>query len=99
SCPHRGTKLKTANRGHGVRIECPYHRWQFNNQGELLGAPGSEQFPASFQKSDYGMREMRSAQLHGLIFASFRDDGPELDVFLGEAKEYLPRILGGDGNL
>jgi anthranilate 1,2-dioxygenase large subunit len=99
SCPHRGTKLKTCSRGHGVEIECPYHRWLFSNRGDLISAPGSDSFPASFKKSDYGLRELRSAQFYGLLFASFSHSGPELETFLGEAVEHLPTILGGDGRL
>jgi anthranilate 1,2-dioxygenase large subunit len=98
SCPHRGTRLKTASRGASAEIECPYHRWLFNIRGELLSAPGSDQFPAAFRKEDYGLRELRSAQIHGLILASFADDGPGLDEFLGEAKDNLAKILG-DGRL
>ncbi|MFW7347765.1 MAG: aromatic ring-hydroxylating oxygenase subunit alpha [Pigmentiphaga sp.] len=99
SCPHRGTQLKTDSRGNGTRIECPYHRWSFNNGGRLLGAPGSDQFPPAFSKADYGLREVRSDELHGLVFANFSTDGPPLDLFLGEAVDYLPKVLGGDGRL
>ncbi len=99
SCPHRGTKLKTPSRGTSAEIECPYHRWRFNIRGELLSAPGSEQFPAAFRKQDYGMRELRSGRIYGLILASFSTEGPDLDLFLGEAKVNLRKILSGDGRL
>jgi phenylpropionate dioxygenase-like ring-hydroxylating dioxygenase large terminal subunit len=99
SCPHRGTQLKTAASGHGERIECPYHRWSFDNCGRLEGAPGSDDFPADFKSEDFGLRELVSGQRHGLLFARFAPEGPELDEFLGEAGECLARILGGDGRL
>jgi len=99
SCPHRGTQLKTESRGTGTRIECPYHRWSFDNEGRLLGAPGSDQFPAAFSKADYGLRELRSAALLGLVFVNFGEDGPSLETFLGEAADCLPKVVGGDGRL
>lgn len=57
SCTHRGTQLQTCSRGHAEEFECPYHRWLFNNRGELLAAPGSDRFSAAFRKADYHLRE------------------------------------------
>ncbi len=99
SCPHRGTQLKTASRGNAPEIECPYHRWSFNNRGELVAAPGQSDFPESFCKEDYGLRLMRSAQIHGVIFATCSEDAPALEDYLGKTSEYLAKILGGDGRL
>ncbi len=70
SCPHRGTQLATRARGNAPDITCPYHRWNFNNRGELVAAPGIERFPKDFRKQDYGMRELRSQIRHGLVFAT-----------------------------
>jgi phenylpropionate dioxygenase-like ring-hydroxylating dioxygenase large terminal subunit len=99
SCPHRGTRLQTCSRGHGKGIGCPYHRWAFNNRGELLGAPGIQEFPASFRKQDYGLRVLRSDSYCGLIFATLDAAAPALDDYLGDTREYIARVFGGDGNL
>ena len=99
SCPHRGTQLRTCARGHGKEIECPYHRWLFNNQGELLAASGSESFPRSFRKEDHGLQELRTEMLNGLIFATCRADAPALDEFLGPARDTLTKAVAGDGRL
>jgi anthranilate 1,2-dioxygenase large subunit len=99
SCTHRGTQIETRSRGRAVEFECPYHRWLFNNRGELMACPGRERFPAEFNKQDYGLREIRSDQFKGLIFATMGRDALDLDSYLGGAKPYLATILGGDGRL
>jgi phenylpropionate dioxygenase-like ring-hydroxylating dioxygenase large terminal subunit len=99
SCTHRGTQLETRVRGHAAEFECPYHRWLFNNRGDLLACPGLERFPAAFDKQDYGLRQLRSGEYMGLIFATMSREVPELDGYLGETKPFLATILGGDGRL
>jgi len=93
ACPHRGTRLATAGRGTVERVQCPYHRWLFNTRGELLGAPGQEEFPATFRREDYGLKEMRSAILHGLVFVTCAADGPDLETFIGEAATSIGNVL------
>nr|ART40123.1 K160 [uncultured bacterium] len=100
SCPHRGTQLATASRGSCKGITCPYHRWSFDNCGALIAAPGEDRFPQSFRKEDYGLRELRSEILYGMVFATCASEGPTLDEFLdADAKTYLGNVLGGDGRL
>ena len=97
SCTHRGTQLRTCARGNGKEIECPYHRWVFNNQGELMGAPGMREFQKSFRREDYRLKTLRSAEFCGIIFATFSDETPELDDYLGETKPFIAKAVGGDG--
>ncbi len=99
SCTHRGTQLATCPRGAFKEIECPYHRWVFNNCGALLSASGSRDFPENFEKSDYNLRELRSANVYGVIFATCSKDAPDIDTYLGDAKEQIASALGGDGRL
>lgn len=99
SCTHRGTQLETRVRGRAAELECPYHRWLFNNRGELMACPGHERFPAAFDKQDYGLRELRSADFKGLVFATMSREAPTLDDYLGEVRPFLATILGGDGRL
>ena len=64
-----------------------------------MGAPGMDQFQPAFRKEDYGLRELRSGEFCGLIFATCSEQTPSLDEFLRGTKEYLPKALGGDGRL
>src|SRR5690606_9969244 len=86
-------------RGRAKMIECPYHRWTFNPQGKLMGAPGLQDFPASFDKNDYGLREVRSAVVHGLVFATLSADTPDIATYLGRSAEPIGRVFGGEGEL
>jgi anthranilate 1,2-dioxygenase large subunit len=94
ACPHRSTQLKTCNRGHAAEIECPYHRWLFTIRGDLISAPAMDQFPPDFRKEKFGLTAVRSSEIHGLVFATLSDETPELDVFLGLAKDYFVKVLG-----
>lgn len=94
SCPHRGTALQTCASANVGEIECPYHRWVFNRQGELLGAPGSAEFPDNFKKENYGLRQLRSSVVAGLVLATRGQDAPDVQTFLGEARPFLDKALG-----
>lgn len=93
SCPHRGTQLETCSRGSGERIECPYHRWRFDNQGNLLGAPGSESFPETFRKEAYGLRAPRTEVYAGIVFVTCSDATPDLEEYLGGSRESFVHAL------
>lgn len=99
ACTHRGTILTTAPAGNVRMVECPYHRWTFNTRGDLMGVPGVGDFLPGFDKAAHGLKQVRSAQAFGLVFATLSDEAPELDEWLGEARDYIGRIAGGDGRL
>lgn len=99
ACAHRGTQLQTCSRGHAETLECPYHRWTFSTSGELLGCPGRSDFPDGFKPELHGLRELRSGSFRGLVFATYSAVVQELDPYLGDTKDYIARVLGGDGHL
>lgn len=99
SCPHRGTMLETCAQGSRARFQCPYHRWTFHLNGPLIAAPGSDDFSPDFTKDDFGLKEIRSADAFGVVYATFSDDAPALDDYLGECMPHIAEICGGDGRL
>jgi anthranilate 1,2-dioxygenase large subunit len=100
SCTHRGTQLETAVSGNKRDFECPYHRWLFNNRGDLVSCPKrGEGYAPGFDQKDYALHRPRTALFNGLIFVSFSDDAPPLSDFLGEISDTLAAIMGGDGRL
>ncbi len=99
SCTHRGNQVETASCGNRKAFECPYHRWMFRTTGELAGCPGTEDFSPGFDKKDYGLRQLRTAEYCGLIFATASAQTPPLEAWLGAVLPTLSGALGGDGRL
>ena len=99
SCTHRGTQVETAACGNRSEFECPYHRWLFGLDGELVGCPGFKEFAPDFAKENYGLKEVRAAEYLGLVFVTLGATTPPLDDWLGAMREPLAVVLGGDGRL
>ena len=99
ACTHRGTQLEPGTMGNKSHYECPYHRWLFDSQGELIGCPSSEDYCEDFDKADFRLVELRSEIRTGLIFATMSDEAIDLDAYLGEALSPISAGLGGDGRL
>jgi len=100
SCTHRGTQVETASCGNRAEFECPYHRWLFGLEGDLVGCPGSKEFSPEFQKEDYGLKQVRVALYLGLVFVTLGKATPPLEEWIGAPiLEPLSVVLGGDGRL
>jgi anthranilate 1,2-dioxygenase large subunit len=100
-CAHRGAMVCLDNQGNAKDFSCVYHAWTYNLQGDLLGVAfkdgvqGQGGMPASFCLEDHGLRKLRVAVLHGLVFGSFSDDVAPLDEYLGaEIVARIERVLG-----
>ncbi|MCG2633516.1 MAG: aromatic ring-hydroxylating dioxygenase subunit alpha [Gammaproteobacteria bacterium] len=95
ACAHRGVQLTVAPRGSAKRFTCPYHRWVFATDGSLLGAPGDETFPAAFCKSESGLKELKTVNFYGVIFATFDPDNtPPIEVYFGRVGDALKSCVG-----
>ena len=79
-CPHRGARLSL---GQVVddRLECPYHGWQFDGQGQCRHVPALPQFvpPAT-----HCVQAHRVQEAHGLVW-----------VQLAPGADLLPPAFGG----
>lgn len=98
SCPHRGNRVCFADAGKTRAFTCNYHGWSFGLGGELLGMPQEEIYTANpaFDKSRHGLKRARVATYKGLVFATFADDAPGLDAYLGDFRWYLDIMLDND---
>ncbi|MBU7436246.1 (2Fe-2S)-binding protein [Burkholderia multivorans] len=100
SCTHRGNQLEPSSSGNRKEFECPYHRWLFSTNGELVGCPGSREFSPGFEKENHGLIEVRSEQYFGLLCVTLGQNTPPLLDWLGsEVARVLRTVLGGDGQL
>jgi len=65
-CTHRGTELVAEESGKQFFFSCPYHKWTFNDEGELRSAPDFEQF--FVEKSQCALAKVAVDVCAGLIF-------------------------------
>jgi phenylpropionate dioxygenase-like ring-hydroxylating dioxygenase large terminal subunit len=91
-CPHRGARL-SLGRIRGDRLECPYHGWQFDRQGQCRLIPALPGFtpPAAHRASAWRVREA-----HGLVWVGVADAGDD-EPFAPPRLDHLPprRVLCG----
>ena len=100
SCTHRGTQVETDTCGNRAEFECPYHRWVFSTEGELVGCPNSKEFSPDFDKKNFGLKQLRTAEFLGLTFVTMGSATPPLEEWLGERMlGTLRSVLAGDGRL
>lgn len=70
-CRHRQA-LMLSGKGHASHIVCPLHRWTYNLQGELLGAPHFAEKPC------LNLNKTPLQNWNGLLFDSKRDVAKDL---------------------
>lgn len=92
-CTHRGNQLCLTHKGNARSFTCPYHGWNFANDGELRGVP----FPSGYEgidKSKLGLgRVARFDSYKGFVFGSFATEGPTLEEHLGAGREAIDRLV------
>lgn len=102
SCTHRGTQLCTADRGKKKTFLCPYHGWNFNTDGELIGiVAGNKVYGEEMCKAEWNLREIpRYESYQGMIFGNLDPNAESLEDYLGEMKWYLDMMMGrSDGGM
>ncbi len=90
-CTHRGTQLVSECEGSRSRFSCPYHRWTFADDGELLSAPDFERFYVD--KADCALTPVAVDVCARLIFVNL-DATPQesLAEFLGPLATELEEL-------
>ena len=58
-------------------IVCPYHAWAFEREGELRGAPRSQNRPG-FNKADYSLKQVRLEVFLNCVFINLDTDATPL---------------------
>lgn len=83
-CRHRGTQILDQEEGRGLKcLVCPYHVWTYSPEGQLLGAPYTENL-VDFNKADFGLYPLRVEAWGGFLWADLDDLAPPLWEDLGE---------------
>jgi phenylpropionate dioxygenase-like ring-hydroxylating dioxygenase large terminal subunit len=86
-CQHRAMQV-CEGQGNTTTFKCPYHHWIYGLDGRLLGAPAMER-TENFEKSDWGLPQMRVELWMGFIFVNFDPDASPLVPTLERYSKYL----------
>jgi phenylpropionate dioxygenase-like ring-hydroxylating dioxygenase large terminal subunit len=81
SCPHRGTELCETKENAGS-IRCPYHGWEWQNNGKLKRIPSHWDF-REITPLNGGLAEVRLERWGGFLFINADKDAPSLLDALG----------------
>ena len=82
-CPHMGAHLGHGGQVVGPSLECPFHGWRWNAQGECTHIPYAKRIPAGARAEAYPIQER-----FGMIFAWFHPRGEEPLFELPEFPEW-----------
>ena len=101
-CAHRGVEFCQSAFGNAKEFMCPYHQWTYDLGGSLRAVPfrrGVRRqggMPEDFRLEEHGLVRLRAARRHGVVFASFAQDLPPLEAYLGPAMlRYFDRVFDG----
>lgn len=101
-CAHKGALVCRVPRGKSTdgSFVCVYHQWAYDARGQLRAVPfrrgikGEGGMPADFDLSQHNLQTLRVASYAGMVFASFHEQAPLLEGFLGEAMcRYIRRVM------
>ncbi|MBV9577455.1 MAG: aromatic ring-hydroxylating dioxygenase subunit alpha [Chloroflexi bacterium] len=90
-CRHR-RHLVVQGAGNRQTLQCPYHAWTYELDGQLRTAPRSNAEPG-FRNADYPLLAVRTATWGPWIFATADAATPDFEEVLGD----LPRIVAESG--
>ncbi len=88
-CAHRAMRFCQERTGKVKTLVCPYHQWNYNYDGKLLGVPfrngvkGNGGMPADFELEDHGLNRLKVAVRNGVVFACFDHAVEDLEAYLG----------------
>ena len=108
-CAHRGVAFCEENFGNRKDFVCPYHQWNYDLKGNLIGLPfmrGVRErtadgvrvnggMPSDFNKANHGLTKLKVAVKNGVVFASFDHGVEDFDSYLGEVKPWFERTFDG----
>jgi phenylpropionate dioxygenase-like ring-hydroxylating dioxygenase large terminal subunit len=99
-CAHRGATLLFDGGGNTEDFTCAYHNWRYDLTGDLKsvafqhGVRKVGGMPADFQMCKHNLTKARVEAFHGLVFATFSDETPPLQSYLGERmSSHIARVF------
>ena len=94
-CRHRGNRIVRADDGNAKNFMCAYHGWTFSNEGKLVSVPGlQEAYYGELEVDSLGLVEVAHLDVYaGIIFATWAEDAPTLQAYLGNAAWYMDALF------
>ncbi|MFD1707367.1 Rieske 2Fe-2S domain-containing protein [Siminovitchia sediminis] len=94
-CTHRGATICRLEKGNARNFACPYHGWNFSNEGKLNGVPWGQGYGKAFDKSELNLKQVpRVESYRGFIFGTLNEvDAPSLEDYLGNARDLLDQWI------
>jgi len=95
SCRHRGTII-AEGKGNVRVFVCPYHRWTYSLEGELIGAPDMKQCQ-NFDRKNFSLVDIKCEEWQGFLFVNLSPGVvPSLLEQLGDLPEHVAQYRIGD---
>ena len=88
-CAHRGAIVRREASGNAIEHTCIYHRWCYDLKGDLIGVPfrnglkGVGGLPDDFDSAQHGLRKLKVANFHGILFGTFSQSMEPIEDYLG----------------
>ena len=83
-CQHRGASLVEADYGSAKKLVCPFHRWEFDMNGDLLRITDRETFRSSALCHNLNIPKVRVESWRGWIFVNMDPDAMPLVDWIGK---------------
>lgn len=91
ACRHRGSKVCEHAQGKVAKLVCPYHKWTFELDGNLLFAGN---MGADFDRSQYNLKPVHCEIVHTYIYVCVADEAPEFESFRHSVSPFIaPHFL------
>jgi choline monooxygenase len=87
-CRHRGHLIARGKQGQCSSLQCHYHGWTWNLDGELKGVPRANREP-HFDMSEWPLVTMQVSTWGNLVFGCLDQDGPTLEEYLGDIPQHV----------
>ena len=98
-CAHRGNMVCREAFGKAKELYCVYHAWIYNMKGDLTaaafrkGIKGVGGLPPDFKLQEHGLKTLRVANFHGLVFATFSQEVEPFEEWVGDVGDGMRRVL------
>lgn len=99
-CSHRGSRICAVRQGSGV-LQCPYHGWQYDEQGRPSAIPKKPRFPEldENKQRELSLTSYETGICGNLIFVRKNPQEQTLEEYLGEMYPVLEKISMALGHM